>query len=183
MNGGRRIFSTANGGKCTRMEIWAGAFERRGPHQRNGDGLGGHSSLCGLASLREVLLVFIRGDSRDSRVGAGTAAECRGYKAEGLSRRRGDTEGRDLWAGRPRSLRRADFLQLAGEGFEVLAADGDTKQGGELAQIPHPADRFFQALGHSLKAHFQRLDHGLLLGEETSFLDAFFPAFLAAFLS
>ena len=36
---------------------------------------------------------FIRGDSRDSRVGAGTAAECRGYKAEGLSRWRGDTEG------------------------------------------------------------------------------------------
>jgi hypothetical protein len=42
--------------------------------------------MCGI-------LVFIRGDSRDSRAGAGTAAECRGYKAEGLSRWRVDTEG------------------------------------------------------------------------------------------
>ncbi len=69
----------------TRMEIWAGACERRVLHRRNGDGLGGHSSLCGLASLREVLLVFIRGDSRDSRVGAGTAAECRGYTQRALT--------------------------------------------------------------------------------------------------
>ncbi len=43
------------------------------------------------------------------------------------------------------SIALAEFLQLAGEGFEVGAADGDAKQGGELAQIPYPADRFLQA--------------------------------------
>ena len=69
------------------------------------------------------------------------------------------------------------------EGFEVGAGDGGAVEMREFFGVGDRFNLFTQALRNSLKADFQRLEDGLLLGRNQTFLATFLTTFLATFLT
>ena len=78
---------------------------------------------------------------------------------------------------------RGGGLEFGREGFEVGAGDGGAVEVREFLGVGDRFNLFTQALRNSLKADFQRLEDGLMLGEDQTFLTTFLATFLATFLT
>ena len=74
-------------------------------------------------------------------------------------------------------------LEFGREGFEVGAGDGGAVEAREFFGVGDRFNLFTQSLRNSLKADFQRLDDGLMLGEDQTFLATFLATFLTTFLA
>ena len=79
----------------------------------------------------------------------------------------------------PRMRQQRGVSEFLGEGLQIRATDRRTVKGMQACGINDVTDFLAESIGNPIKADFQRLDDGLLLGKNPpSFL-----AFLSALLS
>ena len=79
------------------------------------------------------------------------------------------------------ALARGVDLEFGREGFDVGVGNGRAVKVREFFGVDDCLDFLTQTLWHSLEADFQRFENGLLLGENQTFLSAFFTTLLTTF--